>query len=60
MTMPNTGERNDQFGMYVSNCCGSEIVIASGAVFPVCPKHCKATGWINLESSERCLEEEAA
>jgi hypothetical protein len=58
--MPETGERNDQFGMYISNCCGSEIVIASGAVFPVCPKHCKATGWINLDNSGSCLEDEPA
>ena len=35
--MPNTDERNDEFGMYVNDCCGSEIVIGPGAVFPVAP-----------------------
>jgi hypothetical protein len=55
-----TGERNDQFGMYFNNCCGWEIVITSGAVFPPCPKHSKSTGWINLDADESCHEEEQA
>jgi hypothetical protein len=58
--MPKTGERSEQFGMYMSNCCGWEIVIASGVVFPPCPKHCKSTGWVNLDADESYREEEQA
>ncbi len=58
--MPNTDERNDEFGMYVNDCCGSEIVIGPGAVFPRCPKHQTPTGWINLESGEYFQDLEAA
>jgi hypothetical protein len=58
--MPKTGERNEQFGMYISDCCGSEIVIAAGAVFPLCPKHCRFATWTNLEAAPGCIEEEQA
>jgi len=37
--MPINGETNNKFGVYRSVCCGSEIVIATGAVFPDCPRH---------------------
>ena len=41
--MPRNGERNEKFGVYKSVCCGAEIVIDSGVVFPDCPKHPKRT-----------------
>jgi len=56
--MPTTGERNEQFGMYISDCCGSEIVIAAGAAFPLCPKHCRFATWINLDATASYIEEE--
>jgi hypothetical protein len=34
-----TGEKNTLFGVFKSACCGAEIVITSGSVFPECPKH---------------------
>jgi hypothetical protein len=44
--MPQNGERNEKFGSYKSICCGAEIVIKAGAVFPDCPNHQKlTTGW---------------
>ena len=40
------GEKNEQFGVYKSVCCGAEIVIAEGVAFPDCPKHPKLpTKW---------------
>jgi hypothetical protein len=44
--MPINGEKNEQFGVYKSVCCGLEIVIAAGVHFPDCPKHPKLpTKW---------------
>ena len=37
--MPRAGEKNTIFGVFASDCCGAEIVIRSGAVFPACPEH---------------------
>ena len=41
--MPQNGEINQKFGVYKSLCCGAEIVIDSGVVFPECPNHRKRT-----------------
>jgi hypothetical protein len=44
--MPMNGDKNEQFGVYKSVCCGAEIVIAEGVAFPDCPKHPKLpTKW---------------
>jgi hypothetical protein len=44
--MPLNGDTNERFGVYMSVCCGMEIVIAEGAKFPYCPNHPKlSTKW---------------
>ena len=44
--MPVSGEINEEFGVYVSVCCGQEIAIAAGSKFPNCPKHANVrTEW---------------
>jgi hypothetical protein len=37
------GETNQKSGIYKTVCCGAEIVISPGAVFPDCPNHQKLT-----------------
>ena len=37
--MPADGEVNPQFAVYRSSCCGLEIVLPAGAIFPDCPNH---------------------
>ena len=37
--MPHNGQVNEKFGVYKSLCCGAEIVITKGAIFPKCPDH---------------------
>ena len=37
--MYSNGEKNARFGVYVSQCCGREIIIREGATFPDCPNH---------------------
>ena len=41
--MATNGEVNTKFGIYRTLCCGQEIVITVGAIFPDCPKHPKLT-----------------
>ena len=41
--MPYNGEANSKFGVYKAVCCGAEIVVNSGAVFPDCPNHQRLT-----------------
>ena len=41
--MPQNGEINQKFGTYKSVCCGAEIVITKGAIFPDCPNHLQLT-----------------
>ena len=49
--MPQNGEANDKFGVYVSACCGAEIVITAGALFPHCPNHpMLATMWNPIDA----------
>jgi hypothetical protein len=43
--VPKSGDKNDQFGIYKSTCCASEIVLVKGAVFPLCHKHKLPAGW---------------
>ena len=38
-TVPKAGQVNQKFEVYESDCCGSEIVITKGAIFPYCPDH---------------------
>ena len=37
--VPIRGEKNTSFGVYSTDCCGLEIVISVGSVFPLCPNH---------------------
>jgi hypothetical protein len=41
--MPQNGQRNEEFGVYRSACCGAEIVISEGMAFPGCPNHLHLT-----------------
>jgi len=37
--VPQNGKKNETLGVYKSDCCGAEIVIGKGAIFPKCPDH---------------------
>jgi len=41
--MPENGDICNRFGVYKNLCCGKEIVIVQGSVFPDCPQHPKLT-----------------
>jgi len=41
--MPRNGEINSRFSVYKSLCCGREILVREGMVFPDCPNHPKLT-----------------
>jgi hypothetical protein len=41
--VPQNGERNEKFGVYKTVCCGAEIFINPGSIFPDCPNHQKLT-----------------
>jgi len=41
--VPHNGQVNEKFGVYKSLCCGAEIVITKGAIFPKCPDHPRYT-----------------
>jgi len=43
--VPKSGDVNQQFGIYKSTCCSSEIVLVKGAIFPVCNKHKQPATW---------------
>jgi len=43
--MFSTGNKNFQFGIYQAVCCGYEIVLIDGAMFPDCPDHKRPTDW---------------
>jgi hypothetical protein len=47
--MPKTGNRCTEFGVFSSDCCGSEIVIGPGVLFPACAKHPGMTTWVNIQ-----------
>ena len=37
-TLP-SGIKNVQYGVWRSRCCGEEIVLYRGAIFPICNRH---------------------
>ena len=41
--MAQNGEPNNRFGVYKSLCCGREILLREGMIFPDCPNHPKLT-----------------
>jgi len=43
---------NKKFGVYTSFCCGVEIVITKGAIFPKCPDHPRYTSWKPLSEED--------
>jgi hypothetical protein len=50
--VPHNGQVNEKFGVYRSLCCGAEIVIAKGAIFPECPNHPRYTTWKLLSQED--------
>ncbi len=50
--MPQSGKVNENFGVYKSVCCGAEIVITKGAIFPTCPNHPRLTTWKLLSDED--------
>jgi len=55
--MPTTGDTNEKFGVYRSVCCGAEIVIVQGAMFPHCPKHPETPTKWKFNSDDQSLRE---
>jgi len=52
--MPKNGDVNIQFGVYKNVCCGTEIVIPVGSVFPDCARHLDMpTEWKLVENDRR-------
>jgi hypothetical protein len=41
--MSKNGSVSPRFGAYKSLCCGAEIIVNEGVVFPDCPNHPKLT-----------------
>jgi len=57
--VPKTGDRCSDFGVFKSECCGSEIVIASGVQFPSCSQHEGLTTWVQVRNDgDPILEQE--
>jgi hypothetical protein len=52
--VPRNGEKNTTFGVYRSLCCGLEIVISQGSLFPDCPNH------LNLPTEWKSVSEPLA
>jgi hypothetical protein len=47
-----TGIRNLEYGVWKSRCCGDEIVLYRGAVFPMCNRHnATLTEWVLVSTS---------
>ena len=44
-TVRQTGQVNDRFGVYSNACCGYEVVIREGAIFPYCPNCYSPATW---------------
>jgi hypothetical protein len=61
--MPQNGEINIKFGVYLSLCCRREIIIREGATFPECPNHPDLmTTWKPIEDEtleSKVLEKDA-
>jgi hypothetical protein len=50
--MAQTGEINNEFGIYRNSCCGAEIVVPVGLLFPECPRCCGLnTEWTKVAHS---------
>ena len=61
--MFSTGNKNFQFGIYQAVCCGYEIVLIDGAVFPDCPDHKRPTEWkliLEIHSGTKESDSESA
>ena len=43
LAVPHNADVCQKFGLYKSVCCGAEIVLNAGSLFPDCPKHPKLT-----------------
>jgi hypothetical protein len=50
-----SGEKNTAFGIYKSVCCGAEVVIDAGEVFPGCPKHPSLTTIWKLTTEKKAV-----
>ena len=51
--MPKSGQSNLKFAVYMSGCCGAEIVIAEGARFPYRPEHPEQpTTWTSADDEQ--------
>lgn len=47
-----TGIRNIEYGVWKSRCCGDEIVLYRGAIFPMCHRHRGLlTEWILISTT---------
>jgi hypothetical protein len=57
--VPQNGEINENFGVYMAACCGAEIVITAGVEFPMCPNHTRLTTYWILVSEEPTCEPSA-
>jgi hypothetical protein len=52
--MPKTGDKNAKPGVYKNVCCGTEIVIPVGLIFPDCARHFDVpTEWSLVETGGR-------
>ena len=63
LVVPKSGEQNNQFAIYKSTCCGAEIVLVKGALFPLCHKHKLPAGWklvTLIEPSDQRQKDKAA
>ena len=40
-----SGDKCEQFGVYEAACCGYEVVLIDGAMFPDCPAHKEPADW---------------
>jgi len=57
--MPKAGERCSEFGVFKTECCGSEIVIGVGTQFPTCSSHPGLTKWVIVPGDpDAMLDEE--
>jgi hypothetical protein len=45
------GEKSLAYGIWKSLCCGQEIVLYGGTVFPLCKKHRASTEWVLISTT---------
>jgi hypothetical protein len=58
--MPRNREVNNRFGVFKNLCCGEEIVIPEGQIFPDCPNHPNLTTIWKPVVSDRIIRLPAA